>query len=242
MMKRIRSVIISLILLVYLIIVLTFVAIKLGEVTCSGLQVAVNDTLVNSFVNQEEIMRVIKRDYGNIEGMPLLSVNKDSLERILAKNRMIKSAQVYYSLDGFLHVVIDQREPVLRVISKESYYVDKEGEVMPLSTKFTSRVVVATGNVTKEFTSKKLYPFVMMIRENEFWNAYIEQIVVRQNEDIVLIPKVGNFQIVLGQVDGADARMEKLMLFLKRGIAKKGWNRYKEVNLKFKNQIVCVRK
>ena len=59
MMKRIRSVIISLILLVYLIIVLTFVAIKLGEVTCSGLQVAVNDTLVNSFVNQEEIMRVI---------------------------------------------------------------------------------------------------------------------------------------------------------------------------------------
>ncbi|MDY4042305.1 MAG: hypothetical protein SOY65_00640 [Marinifilaceae bacterium] len=242
MMKRIRSVIISLILLVYLIIVLTFVAIKLGEVTCSGLQVAVNDTLVNSFVNQEEIMRVIKRGYGNIEGMPLLSVNKDSLERILAKNRMIKSAQVYYSLDGFLHVVIDQREPVLRVISKESYYVDKEGEVMPLSTKFTSRVVVATGNVTKEFASKKLYPFVMMIRENEFWNAYIEQIVVRQNEDIVLIPKVGNFQIVLGQVDGADARMEKLMLFLKRGIAKKGWNRYKEVNLKFKNQIVCVRK
>ena len=75
MMKRIRSVIISLILLVYLIIVLTFVAIKLGEVTCSGLQAAVNDTLVNSFVNQEEIMRVIKRDYGNIEGMPLLSVN-----------------------------------------------------------------------------------------------------------------------------------------------------------------------
>ena len=139
-------------------------------------------------------------------------------------------------------MVIDQREPVLRVISKESYYVDKEGEVMPLSTKFTSRVVVATGNVTKEFASKKLYPFVMMIRENEFWNAYIEQIVVRQNEDIVLIPKVGNFQIVLGQVDGADARMEKLMLFLKRGIAKKGWNRYKEVNLKFKNQIVCVRK
>ena len=95
MMKRIRSVIISLILLVYLIIVLTFVAIKLGEVTCSGLQVAVNDTLVNSFVNQEEIMRVIKRGYGNIEGMPLLSVNKDSLERILAKNRIKKSTQVY---------------------------------------------------------------------------------------------------------------------------------------------------
>lgn len=36
--------------------------------------------------------------------------------------------------------------------------------------------------------------------------------------------------------------MDKLMLFLKQGIAKKGWNRYKEVNLKFKDQVVCVRK
>ena len=65
---------------------------------------------------------------------------------------------------------------------------------------------------------------------------------MRQNKDIVLIPKVGNFQIVLGQVEGAGERMDKLMLFLKRGIAKRGWNRYKEVNLKFKDQIVCVRR
>ena len=52
----------------------------------------------------------------------------------------------------------------------------------------------------------------------------------------------GNFRIVLGQVENCEARMDKLMLFLQRGIAKRGWNRYKEVNLKFENQIVCVRK
>ena len=53
---------------------------------------------------------------------------------------------------------------------------------------------------------------------------------------------MGDFRIVLGKVEGCEERLEKLMLFLKDGIAKKGWNRYKEINLKFDNQVVCVRK
>ena len=65
---------------------------------------------------------------------------------------------------------------------------------------------------------------------------------MRSNEDVVMIPKVGDFRIVLGKVDDCDARLGKLILFLKDGITKKGWNRYKEINLKFDNQVVCVRK
>ena len=241
-MKRVTSYILLTILFVYLIIVLTFAATKLEGVICRGVRVSVADTSVNCFVDQEEVERAIKRGYGAIEGKPVVSVDKDSLERILAGNPMVRSAQVYYSLDGFLHVSVEQRKPVLRVMADGGYYVDEDGKAMPLSSKFTSRVVVATGHVDKKFACEELYPFVMMLRKDEFWNAYIEQIVVRRNKDIVLIPKVGNFQIVLGQVEGADVRMDKLMLFLKRGIAKRGWNRYKEVNLKFKDQIVCVRR
>lgn len=241
-MKRIMSYILLAILLVYLIIVLTFAGTKLEGVICRGVRVSVADTSVNRFLDQTEVEKAIKRGYGDIEGKPVVSVNKDSLEHILADNPMVKSAQVYYSLDGFLHVNVEQREPVLRVMADGGYYVDEDGKVMPLSSKFTSRVVVVTGHVNKRFACEELYPFVMRLREDSFWNAYIEQIVVRQNKDIVLIPKVGNFQIVLGQVEGAGERMDKLMLFLKRGIAKRGWNRYKEVNLKFKDQIVCVRR
>ena len=172
----------------------------------------------------------------------ILAVNKVSLERVLVKNPMIKSAQVYYSLDGYIHVNIQQREPVLRVLTGEGYYVDRDGRVMPLSSKFTSRVVVATGDINKKFACEKLGPFAMKLKNEPFWDAYIEQLVVRSNEDVVMIPKVGDFRIVLGKVDDCEVRLEKLILFLKDGITKKGWNRYKEINLKFDNQVVCVRK
>ena len=241
-MKRILPYILSCILLVYLIIVFTFVATKLGEVTCRGVRVAVKNTDVNVFVDEEDVMKAIKKGYGDIMDKSILAVNKDSLERVLVKNPMIKSAQVYYSLDGYIHVNIQQREPVLRVLTGEGYYVDRDGRVMPLSSKFTSRVVVATGDISTKYACEKLGPFVMSLRDDAFWDAYIEQLVVRSNEDVVMIPKVGDFRIVLGKVENSQERLDKLMLFLKEGIAKKGWNQYKEVNLKFDNQVVCVRK
>ena len=229
-MKRILPYILSCILLVYLIIVFTFVATKSGEVTCRGVRVAVKNTDVNVFVDEEDVMKAIKKGYGDIMDKSILAVNKDSLERVLVKNPMIKS------------VNIQQREPVLRVLTGEGYYVDRDGRVMPLSSKFTSRVVVATGDINKKFACEKLGPFAMKLKNEPFWDAYIEQLVVRSNEDVVMIPKVGDFRIVLGKVDDCDARLEKLILFLKDGITKKGWNRYKEINLKFDNQVVCVRK
>lgn len=241
-MKRLIPYIIFVILLVYLIIVFTFATTKLKEVRYRGVRVSVENQVDHAFVDEEDVIKLVKRGYGDIVDKRITTVNKDSLERVLAKNPMLKSAQVYYSIDGYLHINIEQREPILRVMADEGYYVDTDGKIMPLSSKFASRVIVATGNITKQFACEKLYPFVKMLKDDRFWNAYFEQIVVHSNEDVVLIPKVGDFKIILGKVDNCEDRMDKLLLFLKNGITRRGWNRYKEVNLKFKSQIVCVRK
>lgn len=240
-MRKIRPYILVVTLFVYLIIVLTFVSARLGEVPCKGLQVAVKDTATNSFIDDMEVLKIVKRGYGDIVNTPVMHIDKDSVERLLARNSVIKSAQVYYSLDGYFHVEITQRKPVLRILSGGGYYVDEDGKIMPLSHKYTSRVVVATGDISQKFACDKLYPFVRSLKKDEFWDALIEQIVVR-NEELILIPKVGNFKIIFGKLEGQEEKMEKLRLFLKEGISRKGWNKYKEVNLKFHKQIVCVKK
>lgn len=240
-MRKIRPYILVVTLFVYLIIVLTFVSARLGEVLCKGLQVAVKDTATNSFIDDMEVLKIVKRGYGDIVNTPVMHIDKDSVERLLARNSVIKSAQVYYSLDGYFHVEITQRKPVLRILSGGGYYVDEDGKIMPLSRKYTSRVVVATGDISQKFACDKLYPFVRSLKKDEFWDALIEQIVVR-NEELILIPKVGNFKIIFGKLEGQEEKMEKLRLFLKEGISRKGWNKYKEVNLKFHKQIVCVKK
>lgn len=240
-MRKIQPYILFITLFVYLIIVLTFVSAKLGDIQCKGLQVSVKGTATNSFIDDTEVLKILKRGYGEIVNLPVARIDKDSVERLLVRNSVIKSAQVYYSLDGYFHVEITQRKPVLRILSGGGYYVDEEGKIMPLSRKYTSRVVVATGDISQKFACDKLYPFVISLEKDEFWNALIEQIVVR-NEELTLIPKVGNFKIRFGKLEDQEEKMEKLRLFLEEGVSRKGWNRYKEINLKFSKQIVCVRK
>ena len=241
-MKRTLPYILSVSLFVYLIIVLTFVSAKRDEVECKGMRVTVADAVANAFADEGDVVRVVKERYGDVAGRGITEIDKDSIERLLVGRSVVKSAQVYYSLDGYLHIEIRQRKPVLRVLNDDGYYVDEDGRIMPLSHKYTSRVVVATGNVSRKFACEELYPFVMALRNDEFWDAYVEQIVVDGKKEVILIPKVGNFRIVLGGMKGYEQKMEKLRLFLKKGIARKGWNLYKEINLKFGRQIVCVKK
>lgn len=241
-MKKALPYILSVCLFAYLIIVLTFASMKLEEVTCRGVQVIVDDTEENAFVEEEDVQKVIKRHYGDLNNVNVVTIDKDSMEQVLSRYPVIKSAQVYYSLDGYFHIDIKQRMPVLRIMSGEGYYVDEDGKVMPLSRKYTSRVMVATGNISKKFACNELYPFVMTLKNDRFWNALIEQIVVTGTDEVNLIPKVGNFRIVLGKLENVDKKMENLRLFLQKGITLKGWNVYKEVNLKFDNQVVCVKR
>lgn len=241
-MKRAIPYILSSGLFAYLIIVLTFAATKLGEVKCKGLQVVVDDTEENAFIDEDDVLKLIKRNYGDLKNVNIVSIDKDSMEHVLVRNSVIKSAQVYYNIDGCFHVEITQRRPVLRIMSGEGYYVDEDGKVMPLSGKYTARVVVATGNISKKFACNGLYPFVMGLRGDEFWDALIEQIQVTSDHEVILIPKVGNFRIVVGELVDVEKKMENLRLFLQKGIALKGWNVYKEINLKFENQVVCVKR
>lgn len=241
-MKKILPYILFATLFAYLIIVFTFAAAKLREVKCEDLQVVVDGTGGNAFIDEEEVAEIIKRGYGEIKGCGIAEIDKDSIERLLVKNPVIKSAQVYYALDGSFHVEITQRKPVLRIMSGESYYVDEDGGIMPLSRKYTPRVVVATGNISKKFACNSLYPFVMTLKKDRLWEALVEQVVVEKGDEVVLIPKVGNFRILMGTLEGVDEKLEKLRLFLREGIVLKGWNVYKEVNLKFKDQVVCVKR
>lgn len=241
-MKKALPYILSVCLFAYLIIVLTFATMKLEEVMCMGVQVVVDDSDENVFVEEEDVQKAIKRHYGDLSKVNIVTIDKDSMEQILCRYSAIKSAQVYYSLDGYFHVDITQRLPVLRIMSDGGYYVDEDGEVMPLSAKYTSRVMVATGNISKKFACDELYPFVMTLKNDRFWDALVEQIVVVNKNEVSLIPKVGNFRIVLGKLENVDKKMENLRLFLQKGITLKGWNVYKEVNLKFENQVVCVKR
>jgi len=82
----------------------------------------------------------------------------------------------------------------------------------------------------------------MFLHDNPDWDAWIEQIVVQKNHQVELIPRVGDFRIIMGNLDDYPEKLAKFVRFVNEGLAIVGWNRYTEINLKYENQVVCTRK
>jgi cell division protein FtsQ len=62
---------------------------------------------------------------------------------------------------------------------------------------------------------------------------------VNKNTEFELVPKVGRHIIVFGDIDNMEKKFDKLIVFYKEGLNKTGWDKYKIINLKYENQVVC---
>jgi cell division protein FtsQ len=143
----------------------------------------------------------------------------------------------------------------------ESYYLDKDGNVMPTSDNYTARVPVASGFIMdKQFKMQRfkvaemtdsmnqrssldeLFKLATFIRNDEFWKAQIQQIRVEPNGELTLIPTVGDHHILLGGTDKMEQKFKKLLLFYRKGLNKTGWDQYSHINLKYKDQVICTKK
>ena len=203
--------------------------------------------------------------YG-VDTQLISKIDTRKIEQLVYNNPSALKADVYTTVDGKVKIEIKQRKPVLRVFndSGESFYIDEQGWLMPLSAKFTSRVLVANGFIEVAYSGRykntvldekkvlihekdtgrtdilsDLFLLTKYINESYFWNAQITQLFVNADKEIELIPRVGNHTILFGDISDMDEKFEKLMIFYKKGLTKVGWNTYSQINLKFKNQVVC---
>ena len=211
---------------------------------CSKFEVVVGNNESEQFINTEEIAKFVAEKGLNPEGKQLSEVNTNEIEEIIRSNPLIKKAEVFTTNNSTVKAVIYERKPVLRVISSngQNYYVDDEATIMPLSQRFAAYLPIATGAIKEDFAKGDLYKFALFLRNDEFWNAQIEQIVVAPNNDITLIPRVGDQQIILGKLTDYKEKLDKLMTFYQKGLNETGWNKYSVINLKYDKQVVGTKR
>lgn len=212
--------------------------------TCERFEIVVRDSARTGFVRAAEIEQLVKRYDLHPVGKRFSEINTLAIRDTILTNRLVESAEVYTTPSGSVVANIRQREPVLRVISdgKGSFYVDNDRQIMPVSSGFTVYVPLATGAIDEEFAQNELYDFAMFLHRNADWNAWIEHIVVKNNQEVELIPRAGDFRIVMGSLNDYPAKLAKFVRFVDEGLNVVGWNRYSEINLKYDNQVVCTKK
>jgi len=239
-MRSLINIIISIVILAFVVVTLGFVETKHHKIRCKEVIVNIKDNGEKFFIDKEEVLALVTTNSVKLTGSLYDSLNKANIEEILGRHPAIKQADIYQDLGGKICIDVEQRIPIIRILNgSNNYYLDLEGIKMPVSKKFASRVLIASGNISNEYAIEQIYPIAKYIWENKFWKSHIEQIWVDGTGDMEIVPRVGNHKIIFGNSEDYIEKLKKLKALYDQAFNKLGWNVYKTINLKYKNQVVC---
>ncbi len=243
MIKKIFYILLAVSLAVYILFGILLPKRQLDTKVCENVQIVITDTLDRYFISKKEIESMLKNSGLYPKGKVLKDINTGQIEDKLEENNLIKKVQAYKTIAGTVKIKVYQKIPLMRVMSVYGdFYVDTEAEIMPVNGKYAAYVPLVSGYVDKEFARKELFLLVNYLRDSKFWDAQIEQIYVHPDKNLELTPRIGNHQILLGDISDFEEKFQHLRLFYEQVMDKVGWNRYSMINLKFKNQIVCTKR
>lgn len=204
-----------------------------------------SDTHEEAALVNEDYIREYIYDQLGVDLNLLSSAEREllvNLENILNDNPFVEKAKVFEGQSGSLHLHIDTKQPIARVIDAngKNYYITNKRDIVPFSYSYSPRVIVLTGYIPKvnQEEWKAVLDLTLRIHEDEFLRPMVESIKLDRRQHAYLVPKVGSFSIQLGELKDVETKIAKLKTFYKSTFDKVNWAKYSSVNLDYKNQIV----
>ncbi len=222
-----------------------------NDVSVSGIRISIENLHENHYLDEEEVLKLMRVDLDNLRGADMKQLNFSEIERRMRENPYVADAELFSDLKGNLMVTVKLRRPVARLVQNlgPDAYIAEDGTVMPVSDKFTSRVIVVSGGFVPKFVGaekiqefeegKQLMAMLRVIRGDAFWHAQIAQIDMNTKGRTVLYPQVGDEVIEFGELNDLETKFRKLKIFYKKIFPRVGWNKYDRINVEFEGQVVA---
>ena len=221
------------------------------EVTVSEVQISIENIHENHYLDEKDVLRLMRLNTENLRGANLSNVNFSEIESRIRQSPYVDDAELYSDLKGNIMVNVSLRRPLARIVQSDGpdAYIGEDGTIMPVSEKFFTRVMLVSGefvprflkldNVTEIEEGKQLMHMLNTIREDAFWSAQIAQIDLNRKGKAVLYPQVGDETIEFGKPEDLHAKFKKLKIFYKEILPRVGWNKYDRINVEYQGQVVA---
>ena len=226
-----------------IIFLLAFTNTRYSNNTCVDYRINLADENT-SLITRGEIILLMESINDSIVGTTIAEVPIYEIERKIESLNDVQNAEVYINMEGMLHIDVIEKKAIVRVSPKigNDFYMDVQGSIFALSNNYTKHLLVASGNIQDTADYIAVLNLAKQISSDSLWSSQIMQIYIKENKEIELVPRVGNHKILFGDISDVEEKLRRLYLFYKKGVNQVGWNDYEEINLKFKNQIVCVKR
>jgi cell division protein FtsQ len=223
---------------------------KQGGSVCKNISVEINNLNENHFLDEADVLQLVEGSGETIKGIGIDRINLKQIEKKLKYDKHILDAELFGDLKGNLIVNVELRRPIARIVQKDApdAYIAKDGVIMPVSEKYTSRVVLISGYVkpllesedlNKTEEGKQLMEMIEYVNADRFWSAQVAQLDIERDGKINIFPQVTGQRVEFGRAENIETKFKKLMIFYKEILPTRGWTKYERVNLEYEGQVIA---
>ena len=182
------------------------------------------DSTKNHFVTPDDVKGYIDKEAPGYIGKPVGEIDLVKIEQIIDSKSAVMKSEAFVTKDGTLNIRVTQREPMIRFQKADKAGAGFKGEV--------------TDKAEKEWLDKML-ALIRYIQDDKTLARNIIQMSIRENGDIILVPRTGKEKFIFGTPDRFEEKFRRMEHYYTAVVPEKGKDYYSTVNLKYDGQIVC---
>lgn len=224
---------------------------KQGGSVCKDIVIELDNLHENHFLDEADVMKLVEGSGQSIKGVGIDRIDLKTIENKIKYDKHILDAELFGDLKGNLIVNVELRRPIARIVQSDApdAYIAEDGVIMPVSEKYSSRVILISGpfvkrlledeDLTKSEEGLQLKEMIEFINEDDFWKAQIAQLDISGSGKITIYPQVTGQRVEFGRAENYETKFKKLMIFYKEILPQRGWTKYERVNLEYEGQIIA---
>lgn len=214
-----------------------------------GVEVSIRYGKTSALVDEQTVVDSILKSVPRLQAMLVKDVDCDEVTEAAAHVPYLKDVSTSVSVSGKVVVRATQRRPIARLFyGGRELYFDSDGGIMPVSRLGDCDVIVAGGVFSEPLRADSLngqmtalLTLARFLDDESKYGDLIDQIFIGSDGDIMMVPKLGEQIIELGDVENLEDKFSNLMTFYRKGMPRAGWDTYSKISLKFRNQVVCTK-
>lgn len=193
------------------------------------------------FITEDSVNKLLIENFGPKKTITKENLVLKKLESVLINHPIIEQAEVFVTTNGELKAQVKQKTPIARMIkTNSSFYIDYQGDTMPLSNNYTARVPLVLADLKEN--KEKLVRVLRYIYDDDFLKKNIIGVEVLSDDNILMRNRNYNFNIDFGKPENIEQKFNNYKAFFQKASQDSLIEKYSKVNLRFTKQVVCTKK
>lgn len=206
---------------------------------CEALDYTIVDSDKRQYVTEAELDAMLKNAGLYPVGYHINQLSLHRIEQTIIHHPMVRTAECFITPRNEMRIYLSQRVPLLRVqTASDVYFIDTDRRVMEARESVKDSVLVAKGAIGVQMATTQLTDFAIWLQRHEYWRKKVDYIRVQTPQMVTLCLKGEQPRVVLGSLSNYEQKLAKLRTFLDNRDEQIQAIPYKELDVRFKGQVI----